>query len=97
MFLPRFPYLFQTLAIISGIKGYRDSYSREKELEYNIKHYSYLKKMEVGVYHKMLSDVHIQAVLSDRNVQRYIDKIENLWVKSVLMVWRGVITYWRRI
>lgn len=40
---------------------------------------------------KLVPGVHIQAILSDKNLPRYINDLENPWVKSVLKVWEKVI------
>lgn len=39
----------------------------------------------------MIPNLHLQAVPSDKNLQGYIDKMENTCVKLVLRVWKGVI------
>lgn len=40
---------------------------------------------------KIIPGIHIQAILPDKNLPRYIDELENPWVKSVLKVWKKVI------
>lgn len=40
---------------------------------------------------RRISDVHIQAILPDKNLQRYIDRLKNPGVGSALRVWKNVI------
>lgn len=37
------------------------------------------------------SDVQIQAILPDKNLQNHIDSLKSPWVKSTLEVWKEVI------
>ena len=39
----------------------------------------------------VIPDFHIQAALPDQNLQQYIDRLENLWVKSSLKIWTSLI------
>lgn len=39
----------------------------------------------------VIPDFHIKAALPHNNLQQCIDRLENLWVKSSLKVWRSLI------